>query len=243
MSVPIRIGVIDSGLRAGAAIDVAAARRFFLTEDRQVSSGPTCDDTLGHGTEVSRLILENGADAVLLHAQVFDASFRAAPVLVAAALGWLVETGARIVNMSFGLGADRAVLREACARAIDAGSVLVAAAPAQGAPCFPAAYDGVIAVTGDARCAKGEVSDLAGMQADFGTWCASPEHGGGPMAGASAAAASFTGLAAAFLAHHPDPERTGLCEHFRALSVAVGPERRTDGLPGTPDAGPKPNEA
>jgi subtilisin family serine protease len=232
MSRPVRIGVIDSGLRADAAIDLAAARRFFLTEEG-VSSGPTQDDTLGHGTEVSRLILENVPEAALLHAQVFDASFRTAPVVVAAGLDWLVETGARIVNMSFGLSADRAVLREASARATDAGTILVAAAPAQGAPCFPAAYEGVIAVTGDARCAKGEVSDLTGVQADFGTWCASPEHGGGPMAGASAAAASFTGLAAAVLAEQPDAGRAELCDHFRARAVAVGPERRSAGASST----------
>jgi subtilisin family serine protease len=230
MNTPVRIGIIDSGLRTGAAIDTADARQFVLTEDG-ISSGPAGDDALGHGTEVSRLILEGAPEAALLHAQVFDTSFRTAPVLVAAGLDWLVETGARIVNMSFGLSADRTVLREACMRAIEAGAVLVAAAPAQGAPCFPAAYDGVIAVTGDARCAKGEVSDLTGVQGDFGTWCASPEQGGGPMAGASAAAASFTGLAAAFLAQHPDADRTELHDHFCAQAVVVGPERRTADVP------------
>jgi len=231
MNAPIRIGVIDSGLRAGAGITAADARRFFLTEDG-ISSGPAGDDALGHGTEVSRLILEGAPEAAFLHAQVFDASFRTAPVLVAAGLDWLVEAGARIVNMSFGLSADRPVLREACARALDDGAVLVAAAPAQGAACYPAAYDGVIAVTGDARCGKGEVSDLTGVQADFGTWCASPERGGGPMAGASAAAASFTGLAASFLARRPDADGAALCEHFRGAAVAIGPERRRAGAPG-----------
>jgi len=235
----LRIGVLDSGVRADAGLKVAAARRFFLTDDG-VSAGPPADDAVGHGTEVSRLVLEAAPEAALLHAQVFDASFRTAPVLAAAGLDWLVGEGASIVNMSFGLSADRAVLREACARALGAGAILVAAAPAQGPPSFPAAYKGVIAVTGDARCAKGEVSDLAGVQADFGTWCASPERGGGPMAGASAAAASFSGLAAAFLIGHPEADRDALREHFRALAVAVGPERRTASVPG--DA-PGPNDA
>jgi subtilisin family serine protease len=237
MSARVRIGIVDSGLRGDDELRVVEARRFFLNDAGGVASGPARDDPLGHGTEVSRLILEGACEAELLHAQVFDASFRTAPVLAAAGLDWLVEAGARIVNMSFGLSADRAVLREACARAVEAGIVLVAAAPAQGAPCYPAAYKGVIAVTGDARCAKGEVSDLTGVQADFGTWCASPERGGGPMAGASAAAASFTGLAASFLARQPDADRSALCEQFRARAVAVGPERRTAGIPGAPDSG------
>jgi subtilisin family serine protease len=227
MSEALRIGVVDSGVDAGAGLPVTASRRFYLAEDGTLAAGPALATALDHGTEVGRLILAEMPDAALLSAQVFDASFRTAPALAAAGLDWLVGEGARIVNMSFGLGADRAVLRGACARALEAGTILVAAAPAQGAPCFPAAYEGVIAVTGDARCARGEVSDLTGVQADFGTWCASPERGGGPIVGASAAAASFTGLAAEFLARHPGADGAALCAHFRAVAVAVGPERRS----------------
>jgi hypothetical protein len=58
------------------------------------------------------------------------------------------------------LGADRTVLRDAVSRAVEKGLLLVAALPARGQPVFPAAYPGVIAATGDARCAPGELSHL-----------------------------------------------------------------------------------
>jgi len=80
-------------------------------------------------------------------------------------------------------------------------------------------------VTGDARCAIGEVSDLKGERADFGTWCASPERGGGPVAGASAAAAHFTGLAAHVMAGDPKAGRAAVLEHFRAAPAFTGTER------------------
>ena len=231
MNAPIRVGIVDSGIGADVNFDVLAARRFFFEPGAAVGSADATADKIGHGTEVSRSILAAAPGAQLLHAQVFEGSFKTAPVLVAAGIDWLIEKDARIINMSFGVAADRPVLGHACVRACDAGAILIASAPAQGRPTYPAGYDGVIAVTGDARCSPGEVSDLAGRQAEFGTWCASPEHGGGAMAGASAAAASFSGLVAAYLAGHPRAGRDEVVDHFRAKAMAVGPESRTVGEP------------
>lgn len=227
MSGSVRVGVIDSGLAGNAQLPLEAACRFLPGAAGTVERQPGGEDRLGHGTEISRLICAASPEAVLFQAQVFEDSFQTAPVLVAAALDWLAETGVALVNMSFGLAADRAVLREACTRAAERGVLLVASAPAQGAACYPAAYPEVVAVTGDARCREGEVTDLQGAQADFGTWCASPERGGGRIAGASVAAAHFSGLAAAVLAGDPSVSRDALLERFRTAAIAVGAERRT----------------
>ena len=227
MSEPVRVGVIDSGISAGSGLPIEQGCRFELTTDGTVTHGEPIEDQLGHGTEVSRLICAAAPKAVLLQTQIFERGFETAPALVAAGLDWLVTEGVRVVNMSFGLRADRQVLSEACRRADEQGALLIASAPAQGALCYPAGYPAVIAVTGDARCALGEVTDLEGQQADFGTWCASPEHGGGRVAGASAAAAHFSGLAATFLAERPEARREDLLAHFRRQAVQVGPERRS----------------
>ena len=226
MSKPVRVGVIDSGVAAGPDLPVETGSRFTLAADGTVDVSDLTDDCLGHGTEVSRLICAAAPRAVLLQAQVFDHSFATSPALVAAGLDWLVDAGVGIVNMSFGLRADRPVLREACRRADERGVLLIASAPAQGEVCYPAGYPDIIAVTGDARCALGEVTDLQGQQADFGTWCASPEQGGGAVVGASAAAAHFSGLAAAFLQERPDAGCDDLFAHFRSQAIQVGPERR-----------------
>jgi len=227
VSNPVRVGVVDSGVAAGSGLPIEKGCRFSFGDDGALTLGETIEDRLGHGTEVSRMICGAAPQVVLLQAQVFERGFETAPALVAAGLDWLVAEGVQIVNMSFGLRTDRWVLSEACRRADEQGMLLIASAPAQGAVCYPAGYPEVVAVTGDARCALGEVTDLQGRQADFGTWCASPEHGGGAVAGASAAAAHFSGLAAAHLEEWPEATRSDLLAHFRRRAVQVGPERRS----------------
>jgi hypothetical protein len=99
--------------------------------------------------------------------------------------------------MSFGLRHDPAVLRHAIAAAQPAGMSLVASVPARGAIVYPGGYAGVIRVSGDARCAPGEISALGGDPADYG---ACPQDMGGRLGGASfAAAAHVTGLLASQL--------------------------------------------
>ncbi len=226
MSGALRIGIVDSGAVAAAG---HPGRRFLAGAEGGVETREGLDDRLGHGSAVGRLISAAAPEARVIHAQVFGARFTTSPALVAAGLDWLRGQGVALVNMSFGLRADRAVLRAACRAAAARDILLVAAAPAQGPPCFPAAYPGVLAVTGDARCLAGEVSDLQGRQADLGTWCASPERGGGAISGASAAAAHFTGLAARLLLERPDVKAEAVLAHFRAAAAYSGPERVAGG--------------
>lgn len=226
MTRDLRIGIVDSGVTAGAGLLIEAGRRFLPGPDGSVETAEGLDDRLGHGTEVTRLIQAAAPAARLYHAQVFGPRFTTSPALVAAGLDWLRSQGVDLISMSFGLRAEREVLRAACAAAAEQGVLMIAAAPAQGPPCFPAGYPEVLAVTGDARCAQGEVSDLQGVQADFGTWCASPEQGGGVIAGASVATAHFTGLAAGFLLQLPAADMAALRAHFQSAAVRHGPERR-----------------
>jgi hypothetical protein len=127
----------------------------------------------------------------LIDAQVFAERQRTTPDAVAAGLDWLRAEGAKVVNMSLGLRHDRAALRDAVARAVAAGVVLVAAAPARGSTVYPGGYPGVIRVSGDARCAPGEISALGGVPADYG---ACPHDAAGRHGGASFATAHLTGL-------------------------------------------------
>ncbi len=232
MTRDLRIGIVDSGVAAGAGLSLEAGHRFLPGPDGSVETAEGLDDCLGHGTEVTRLIHTAAPTARLYHAQVFGPRFTTSSSLVAAGLDWLRSHGVDLINMSFGLRADRQVLRAACAAAAAQGVLLIAAAPAQGALCFPAAYPEVLSVTGDARCAPGEVSDLQGAQADFGTWCASPEQGGGIIAGASVATAHFTGLVAAFLLRHPKANAAAVRAQFAGVAVHRGPERRGAGAAG-----------
>jgi subtilisin family serine protease len=186
------VGLVDSGIDPAAGLPVAAVAGF--------AEPPALHP---HGTAAARLIAAAAPAARLLDARVFGPRGLASAEAVAEALDWLIDEGAGLANLSLGLRQDRAALRESCARAVEAGLLLVSATPARGGAVYPAAYPGVLRITGDARCVPGEISRLGGDPADYG---AAPLGPDGVPGGASFAAARFTGLLAEALALVPrDP--------------------------------------
>ncbi|WP_404385420.1 hypothetical protein [Caenispirillum salinarum] len=212
------IGIIDSG---GPSLD--GARRFVLTDGGVTTAAPL-PDRLRHGSTVEAVMRRALPGVSVRHAQVFGDRPVTSAAQVAAAVRWLaLEQDAPLLCLSLGLPTDRAVLRDACAEAIAAGAVLVAAAPAQGAACYPAAYPSVIAATGDARCRFDEISALPHA---LGAWCSSPEHGdGGGMGGASIGCARLAAHAARMMMEGVQDVRAAL----EAAAVYYGRERK--GIP------------
>lgn len=220
MSHDLRIGVIDSGCAAAQAREVVAARRFWL-QDGVLHDGPLQADRLGHGSAVLASLQAEADQVPLLLAQVFNEQGTTSALQVAAALLWLAEQGATLVNLSLGLQQDRPVLRRACIEAQAAGVLLCASSPARGGPVYPASYPEVIRVTGDARCAPGQWSWLGSAQADFGGYVG--ERG---MAGASLGCAALSGRIAALLRQQPGLDRSQVMAWLRANAAFSGPERR-----------------
>jgi len=149
-------GIDDAALEQASSVADAAA---FAARDGRVERRETVADPTGHGSRIAALLLR-GRSVELLLGQVFSTLGPTSGSAVAAAIDWAVERRAGLIHLSLGLAGDRAVLRAAVQRAIDAGCILVAAMPARGAPVYPAAYPGVIRATGDARCAPHELSAL-----------------------------------------------------------------------------------
>ncbi|NMF88997.1 subtilisin-like serine protease QhpE [Aromatoleum petrolei] len=211
---PIRVGLIDSAVRGAPAAAVVETR--LLT-----SAG---NDRTGHGTQIASCVLQHCPSAELLVAQVFGEGRDSSVDAVLEGLDWLVSRGVQLINMSFGMGGASARLASACRRAASAGAILVASAPARGSVTFPAALGDCLAVTGDARCAPGEVSWLGTPAADFGThpFCdpRNPERGGG----ASIAAARMTGLIGSLLEGGADA--FDVRRELRCRAAYVGAERR-----------------
>jgi subtilase family protein len=225
----VLVGLVDSGVARELGGRVAVESAFALGDGGRVERRSATADAIGHGSSVAGTILAAAPTARIANAQVFHRSIAAPPAVVADAIGWAVEQGARLVNMSFGVRNDREVLRAACAAAQAAGAILIAAAPARGPAVFPAAYRGVIRVSGDARCAPGEVSLLGSEQADFG---ACPRTNDGRLRGASAAVAQLTGRAAAFLAERPEADAAAIARFLETAAGHRGIERR-GGAPAT----------
>jgi hypothetical protein len=207
MNSEVRVGLIDSGIASEWMQQVDAKLAFILTRNPGASSSDftverrqMTPDALGHGSAVSRRIA-SFAPGVRWHvAQVFDANRRASALQIAAALDWLAQQDIPLVCMSLGVRTDHPSLARACANAVSRGMTLCASVPARGVSVFPAAYAGMVRVTGDARCAPRQWSWLNTSRADFG---AAAYDSLGQPAGASLANAALCGILAACMAHHP----------------------------------------
>lgn len=218
----VKVGIVDSGVSAaqrGALVACVGIAASGSVVERTVAH----DDPLGHGTAVAQIILSEAPQAQLVSAQAFAGLRQADPACVAAGIDWCIEQRARIVNLSLGLATDEAVLRAACRAAVADGAIIVAAYPARGGSVYPAAYAGVFAASGDARCApdvwsvidEGLLYGLAPFAAD-----------GLTRGGASYAAARFSGLAARFLAAWPSAGASDFRRWLEAGAAFRGRERR-----------------
>jgi hypothetical protein len=200
------IGVVDSGVDAETTFD--AARSFRFASGR-VLEGVASIDAVGHATNTIRLIRSGSPQSRFAIAQVFCDS-ASAPEAVAVAVDWCVGMDAQLINLSLGTPRHNDPLRDACARAHAAGCLLVASVPSCGPIVYPAAYPGVVRVTGDARCQPGRFSWVNSERCDFGAsplphqQCTSNRSLAG---GASCATARVTAVLAALLQSGCAPAR------------------------------------
>lgn len=218
---PIRIGVVDSGSEPHQRIIASAA---FVLQGSQLWLSEAQPDQLGHGGRIIDIIQQLAPEAELLSAQVFVDRFTTTAAQVAAAIDWLVEQGAQVINLSLGLRQDRESLRDACARALKQGVILCAASPARGEPVYPSAYPGVFRMTGDARCDRAQISHLETEFADFGG-CVRPLDDSMGQSGASMGCAHLSALVARGL-QRDVRSLSEVRDWLARQSVYHGPEQR-----------------
>jgi hypothetical protein len=138
-----RIGLIDSGVGDGVRVSV---QRAFATETAVAGA---------HGTTVAGLLSSAAPGARIYAADIYGgAPTGGASSALARALSWLASENVAVINVSL-VGPRNRVVEAIVARLVARGFVIVAAVGNDGpaaAPLFPAAYDGVVGVTGvDAR--------------------------------------------------------------------------------------------
>ncbi|KEA63918.1 Subtilisin-like serine protease [Marinobacterium lacunae] len=219
---PVRIGVVDSGSAVAQQVLDSAA---FVLRDNQLWLEPAEPDSLGHGSRVIEVIQALAPEAQILSAQVFQQRLNTSAAQVAAAIDWLVEQGAQVINLSLGLRQDRDSLRDACTRALKKGLILCASSPARGEPVYPAYYPGVFRMTGDARCARHDISYLETPYADFGG-CVRPLDDSLGHSGASLGCAHLSAHLAGYLEQHPQPCLSEARQWLIDRSTYQGPEQR-----------------
>jgi len=179
----IRVGLIDGALPE----DWPGLERqaWFCETDGTPHAGE-------HATAMARTIQSHAPEVHLLNAVVFPGRLATSLPTVCAALDWFAEDPPDILLCAFGMARSSVELGIAIARLQQAGTTLIASAPARGGLVYPAALYGVLSVQGDARCGPQELSRLDLPQAVFG---ACPEAAGFPdIRGASPAAAHVVGV-------------------------------------------------
>lgn len=227
----VRVAVIDTGIDdtnpalAGVIADQYDAMPNVPIEKRD------------HGTSVDGLIagvgpLEGMAPgARIYHARAFEGGKSTMDVILSA-LDWAAEQNVRIINMSF-VGPKNDLLGTACRNARAMGMVLVAAAGNNGpkAPYgYPAAFDGVIAVT--ATDAKDGLMPQANRGAYVfisapGVEMVAPSGAGSDVVtGTSFAAAIVSGAIANLIHASPDRTADDIEKALAATAKDLGPKGR-----------------
>ena len=242
---PWRVAVLDSGVHEGASMlrhNRVETGRDFVDDDHDP------DDEHGHGTHVATLIggfadLYGVAPGVrILPVRVLDEDNRGTEADLIAGIGYAVEQGADVLNLSLTFPAGYTpspALIEALDEAADAGIVLVGAAGNDGAGevLWPAASPHVIAVAASITSADGEpvLTDYAtagpgvDLMAPGGDLSVDRDGDGygdgilgedreGPvfMAGSSQAAALVSGAAVLLLEEGASPEEVTLALQAQA---------------------------
>lgn len=151
---------------------------------------------------------------------VFPGRLSTSVAVICDALEQALRSDATFVHCSFGLPKSTPDLYRAICALTASGKHVVASAAARGDAVYPAAYDGVTSVQGDARCDVEDWSHLSLPHAEFGACPTGLDPG---VRGASIAAAHFTGLWAKALQH-------GAAEKMQMNARYRGRERITGGL-------------
>ena len=222
--VGIRVGIVDSGFRVDQQDWVEDGAAFILHDGALWMDEPS-EDPINHGSRLLDIIHHHAPEALFYAAQVFNQRNTTTAAQVAAAIDWLVSQQVRVINLSLGLRDDRPVLKEAVNKALSAGVILCASSPARGEPVYPSAYDGVIRMTGDARCALDEISWLNTQYADFGGHVLGFDQQQ-KTAGASLGCAHMTGHITRLLQALPGASSETVIKALQQQASYKGPERR-----------------
>lgn len=226
---PARVGLIDGGVdRRHTALRHAAGASFGCGGSVVPSE---------HGTAVASLLVgrDRGFAGAAVKAELFAADVYCdkpdggSAEEVVRALAWMARERVAVVNVSL-VGPPNRLLEQGVAALIRRGHLLVAAVGNDGPaapPLYPAAYAGVVGVTGvnaGRRVLPEAAQGPQVMWAAPGAELAVARSGGGygVARGTSFAAPLVAGLLAAEL-HEPDPAAAAAAvEHLAASAVDLG---------------------
>jgi subtilisin family serine protease len=150
----VRVAIVDSGIDAdhpalGGCVDVDNGVMVALDEDdNPVETVGPHGDSFGHGTACSSIIHSIAPEARLTSVKVLGEGLTGKAAAFLRGLGWAVEQGFDVINLSLGTNRRDWALafHEVCDQAYFSGSVVVTAANNVTRPSFPSLYASVFSV-------------------------------------------------------------------------------------------------
>jgi len=232
------VAILDSGLLGGQGLDEAVIARYDA-----ILPGSALEDPSGHGTQMALLaaggVSPSGVEATaegvpVVAVRAFDDRGTTSNFALMRALQYALEQGARVINLSWGSETRSAFVEAAVSYAQSRGAVVVAAAGNEptGRPMYPAAYDGVVAVS-----ALNEDQATTWDQSNYGDFVsvAAPGratfpvgHDGPPgaYAGTSIASAYVARELALYFTRHPTATAADAIRALRAAATDAGAKGR-----------------
>jgi subtilisin family serine protease len=166
------VAVLDSGVHASHPHvgDALIGRSFADT-----ASASDFVDRIGHGTAVAAAIREKAPGAEILAVKIFDRQLATNVNVLADAIVWSADAGARLINLSLGTAnyanADR--LADAVQHARTRGALVVSARESNEVSWLPGSLPGVVGVVADTACERNEV-EITMRAGDVPLFSASP---------------------------------------------------------------------
>jgi subtilisin family serine protease len=211
------IAIVDTGVQASHP-DLAG--RVGAGHNCISATAPPADDN-GHGTMVAGAAAADTNNGLDISGAAWEAGIQPVKVLdsqgigtaaqVACGITWAADHGASVINLSLGGPVSSPMLHSAVDYALSKNVVVVAAAGngAAGAPMYPAAYPGVLAVT-----AEGGTDWPIGFDwfSSYGWWVGLAAPGidiQGTQLGGGVALGTGTSMAAPFARPRRAPELDG----------------------------------
>ncbi len=151
------VAVIDSGIDPsdprlkGVTVDGWSIQ---LSATGHAGLGGRFQDDNGHGTDIAAAIVRLAPEVRLVAIKIMDERLRTSADLMAAGIETAFRHGAHIINLSLGTPnmGKAMLLRDCCAMAVDAGSVVLAAAHPVGERAYPADLPETVGVTTRREC-------------------------------------------------------------------------------------------
>lgn len=153
----VAVAIIDSGIDAmdprvaghdisGWSIGLGATGHALI--------GADASDVHGHGTTMAAAVSKVAPAADLMGIRIMDNELRTSADLMAAGIETAYRNGARIISLSMGTPnmGKALLLRDACALAVEAGAVVLAAAHPRGERAYPADIPETVGVASHPDC-------------------------------------------------------------------------------------------